>query len=83
MALLAMLLVRIRPPRFAEGDRYRLFVFAYFSWRLLVDFLKPGPRLDGLMTLQWACAAAVLWYAKEAWRILAEFTSTRKAIAHG
>ncbi len=83
MILLAIALTRIRPPRFAEGDRYRLFVFAYFLWRLLVDFMKPGFRLDGLTTLQWACAAAVLWYAKDIWRIFGDLTVRRKVAVPG
>lgn len=83
MLLLAALLTRVRPPRFAEGDRYRLFVFAYFSWRLFVDFLKPGPRLFGLTTLQWASAAGVLWYARDARRIFAETKTSREVVLHG
>ncbi len=82
MLLLAALLARVRPPRFAEGDRFRLFVFAYYLWRLFIDFLKPGFRIDGLSTLQWVCAAAVLWYSKDLIRIAARLFP-RKVVARG
>ena len=71
MLILALLLTRIRPPRFAEGDRFRVFVLAYyFSWRLFVDFLKPGVPFDGLTVLQWTCVAAILWYTPDLWRMI-------------
>ncbi len=83
MVLLAILLARVCQPRFAEGDRFRLFILAYYSWRLFVDFLKPGVRLDGLTALQWVCAAALLWYAKDLWRIAATGLISRRAMVHG
>ncbi len=70
MLILALLLSRVSRPRFAQGDRFRLFVLAYYSWRLALDFLKPGVRFGGLTTLQWACAAAVVWYSPDLWRML-------------
>jgi phosphatidylglycerol---prolipoprotein diacylglyceryl transferase len=83
MLALAALLASVKTPQFAEGDRFRLFVLGYYLWRLLVDFLKPGFRLDGLTTLQWACAAAVVWYTRDLWRILGEFMASRKVVVHG
>jgi phosphatidylglycerol---prolipoprotein diacylglyceryl transferase len=85
MLLLAVFLPRIHPPRFAEGDRFRVFVLAYYSWRLLIDFLKPGVRFEGLTVLQWACAAALVWYARDLWRIAAVAFAPYKqeALAHG
>lgn len=70
MLALAACLSLIRQPRFAEGDRFRIFVLAYYSWRLAVDFLKPEVRFSGLTTLQWTCAAALLWYARDLYRIV-------------
>lgn len=70
MLILALLLNRVRPPRFAEGDRFRVFVLAYFSWRLLVDFLKPGVPFAGLTALQWTCVAAIAWYTPDLWRMI-------------
>jgi len=69
MLILAFLLARVSQPKFAEGDRFRIFVLAYYSWRLLIDFLKPGVRYEGLTVLQWVCAAALVWYARDLWRI--------------
>jgi prolipoprotein diacylglyceryltransferase len=80
MLLLAAMLTRVHTPRFAEGDRFRLFIFAYFAWRLMLDFLKPGVRFDGLTVLQWAGAAGVLWYARDVFRILA---IEQKVALHG
>lgn len=41
----------------AEGAVFRAFLASYLLWRLVVDFLKPGPSLAGLSGIQWACAA--------------------------
>lgn len=79
MLLLAMLLSRINRPRFAEGDRFRVFVLAYYAWRLSVDFLKPGVRFEGLTVLQWTCVAALLSYAPDLWRILTPTEPAREA----
>ena len=81
MLILAILLPRIHPVRFAEGDRFRVFVLAYYSFRLLVDFLKPGIRFGGLTSLQWVCAAALLWYARDLWRMLSA-AEVKEAPAH-
>jgi len=70
MLTLAYILTRVRPPRFFEGDRFRIFVLAYYGFRLLVDFLKPGVRFAGLTTLQWACVGALIWYLRDLWRML-------------
>lgn len=78
MVMLAAVLSRVRAPRFGEGDRYRVFVFSYFAWRVGVDFLKPGVRFGGLTVLQWASAAAALWYAKDMVRMMAQ-----KDVAYG
>jgi phosphatidylglycerol:prolipoprotein diacylglycerol transferase len=53
-----------------EGDTFRLFLISYFGWRLLIDFLKPEPRLWGLTSIQWTCFLALLWYSRDAKHIL-------------
>jgi phosphatidylglycerol:prolipoprotein diacylglycerol transferase len=83
MVALAILLSRIHSPRFAEGDRFRVFVIAYYSWRLWVDFLKPGVRFEGLTALQWACACAILWYANDLWRIVSGALKQEEALVAG
>ncbi|HEY4960220.1 MAG TPA: prolipoprotein diacylglyceryl transferase family protein [Candidatus Limnocylindrales bacterium] len=49
------------PP--VNGDRFRLFVFSYFSLRFGLEFMQDSPRLLGLDALQWACLAGALWCA--------------------
>ena len=83
MMALAVLLSHIHPPRFAEGDRFRIFALSYFSWRLLVDFLKPGIRFGGMTFLQWACAAAVVWYSRDLWRIISGQLRREEAVIAG
>jgi prolipoprotein diacylglyceryltransferase len=70
MLILAVLLTGIRQPRFAEGDRFRAFLIAYCGWRLAVDFLKPGIHFAGLTSIQWACVIALIFYSKDAVRML-------------
>jgi prolipoprotein diacylglyceryltransferase len=82
MLMLAIFLRRVHPPRYAEGDRFRVFVLAYYSWRLLVDFLKPGFRFGGMTTLQWACACAVLWYSRDLWRMMRSSAKPKEELAH-
>ena len=43
-----------------EGSTFRLFLFAYLTWRLLIDFIKPQPLIHGLNLIQWACVAGLL-----------------------
>jgi len=83
MILLALVLSRISPPRFAEGDRFRVFMLGYFGWRLLVDFLKPGVRFGGLTVLQWCSVAALLWYARDLRRIVLRHALVKGALANG
>jgi phosphatidylglycerol---prolipoprotein diacylglyceryl transferase len=83
MLLLIALLKQVHPPRFAEGDRFRVFLFTYCLWRVAVDSLKPGVALHGLTALQWAALAAVIWYAKDILQILMRFHSFQKAAVHG
>jgi len=49
MLLLALGLSRTSPPRFAEGDRFRVLMFSYFGGLVLVDFLNRRTlwRIDG------------------------------------
>jgi len=41
-------------------------MISYPSFRLLVDFLKPYPRLFlGLGGIQWACVLVLLYYSRD------------------
>ena len=67
--LAALLLTRGRGLP-TNGDRFKLFMVAYLCWRLLVDVIKPGVPVFGLSVIQWACLAAVVYYAPHVRRLL-------------
>ncbi|MGI8958683.1 MAG: prolipoprotein diacylglyceryl transferase [Bryobacteraceae bacterium] len=83
MGALIFLLRHIRPPRFEEGDRFRVFVIAYCTWRVFIDFLKPGVFLGGFTILQWACIAALIWYARDLERLLSRTFTQTEALSNG
>ena len=58
-----LLLSRELSPALANGDRFRLFVFSYFSLRFALEFLQDSPRLLGLDALQWASLVGITWCA--------------------
>lgn len=65
LALGAFLWRRMRRPH-AEGDVFKMFMVAYFVFRLFCDFLKPGVRIFlGLSSIQWACAGMLLYYRRD------------------
>ena len=65
--------------QFVSGDAFKVFMLAYASLRLLIDFIKPYPRLLlGLGGIQCACVAILLYYAPDIWRWL---HSTRGGLA--
>ena len=60
-----------RPETLLPGDAFILFMFAYMTFRLLADFLKPYPRVFlGLGGIQWACVAILLYYSRDIFRFL-------------
>jgi phosphatidylglycerol---prolipoprotein diacylglyceryl transferase len=58
------------------GDRFKMFLLAYVTFRLAIDFLKPGVRLGGLTTIQWVCLAVLAFYVPQATRLA-------RSAAHG
>ena len=65
IALGVFLSRRMRRP-FREGDIFRMFMAGYLGFRLLCDFLKPDPKVfAGLASIQWACVAMLLYYARD------------------
>ena len=51
---------------FLPGDAFKLFMVAYMFFRLLVDFIKPYPRIFlGLGGIQWACVLVLLYYSRD------------------
>jgi prolipoprotein diacylglyceryltransferase len=69
LVLLAAVLVRVSDRR-RVGDAFKLFLLAYLMFRLCVDFIKPGLRVGGLTVIQWACAAAIAFYAPHVGRLM-------------
>jgi prolipoprotein diacylglyceryltransferase len=62
-----------------EGGQFRAFLMLYLAWRFIIDFLKPGVSLGGLTSIQWACALALLWYARNT----TDWFGARREPAHG
>jgi phosphatidylglycerol---prolipoprotein diacylglyceryl transferase len=63
LVAIAAALATSRAKRTATGDRFRLFMIGYLAFRLLVDAIKPDPHLAlGLSSIQWGCAAMLLYY---------------------
>jgi phosphatidylglycerol:prolipoprotein diacylglycerol transferase len=52
------------------GDRFKLFLLGYLTFRLLVDAIKPAVRVGGLSAIQWACLAVVAYYAPHVPRLV-------------
>jgi prolipoprotein diacylglyceryltransferase len=72
LAGLAALLVAFADRLPVVGDRFKLFMLGYMTFRLAVDFIKPGVRLGGLTVIQWACLALIAYYAPHVPRVFAE-----------
>ncbi|HTP69302.1 MAG TPA: prolipoprotein diacylglyceryl transferase family protein [Dongiaceae bacterium] len=63
LVLLAVALARLWRLPYLRGDLYKLFMVSYLSFRLVIDFLKPEPRvLLGMSSIQWACVAMLIYY---------------------
>jgi phosphatidylglycerol---prolipoprotein diacylglyceryl transferase len=68
--VLYLLLARETPWPLVNGDRFRLFVFSYFSLRFALEFLQESPRLMGLNALQWASVMGILWCAPTVFAVM-------------
>jgi phosphatidylglycerol---prolipoprotein diacylglyceryl transferase len=68
-ALLGVFLWRRMRRAHVSGDIFRMFMVAYFAFRLMVDFLKPEVRVfAGLSSIQWVCVAMLAYYAVDVMR---------------
>lgn len=64
LVVLAMLIGRGRS--WAAGDRFKGFMVAYLSFRIVVDAIKPGvPIALGLTAIQWAAVAGLVYCSRE------------------
>ena len=59
LTFLALALSRYDRRPHPEGATFRLFLAAYLTWRLAIDFIKPQPLHYGLNLIQWACLAGL------------------------
>lgn len=65
LALGAFLWRQMNRPH-VEGDLFKMFMVTYFAFRFLCDFLKPEVRVFArLSSIQWVCAAMLLYYASD------------------
>jgi len=64
VAAVAGIALRAAPVPLRNGDRFKLFMLVYLTFRLAVDFVKPAATLGGLSAIQWACVPALAYYAR-------------------
>jgi phosphatidylglycerol---prolipoprotein diacylglyceryl transferase len=77
---LGVFLWRRMQKAFVSGDLFKIFMVAYFSFRLTCDFLKPDARVFlGMASIQWACVAMLVYYSPDWLRWLNPRTGTRRA----
>jgi len=78
LALGVFLWRRMQRPH-EEGDIFRMFMAAYFTFRLLCDFLKPDVRVFlGLSSIQWACALMLAYYSRDILRWMTLYKAQEK-----
>jgi len=71
LALLAIVIQSRRRAFIEAGDRFRAFLIAYLTFRLLIDFIKPMPQvyLGAFSGIQLLCLAGLLYYHRTLPRI--------------
>jgi phosphatidylglycerol:prolipoprotein diacylglycerol transferase len=65
---LFVFLLRMTKRRHRNGDIFKMFMATYMVWRLAIDYWKPEIRFAGLSSIQWACAAMLVYYGRDIWR---------------
>jgi phosphatidylglycerol:prolipoprotein diacylglycerol transferase len=79
LALGVFLWRRMQRP-FVAGDIFKMFMVAYFAFRLACDFLKPEVRVFiGLSSIQWACVGMLGYYSRDWARWIAASGQTAHA----
>lgn len=66
-----------------NGDLFKVFMVAYFGFRLLAEFLKPRVPWAGLSAIQWVCTAGLLYYGGDIRRWLAGDPQPSAEVAGG
>lgn len=67
LLLVPVLLWLMRRPH-PEGAVFKAFMVAYFGFRFLLEFLKPGVHFAGLNPIQWVCLGVLAYYGSLAVR---------------
>jgi prolipoprotein diacylglyceryltransferase len=63
MAAAAGVALRVAPRlRLRNGDRFKLFMLAYLTFRIAVDTVKPAATLGGMSAIQGACLLGIVYY---------------------
>ena len=76
LAGLVVLLVASAGRLSVAGDRFKLFMLGYMTFRFAVEFIKPAAHVGGLSVIQWACLAVIAYYAPHVPRLVS-------AVRHG
>ena len=65
LILLFILIKQIRASNLENGMLFKLFMISYFSFRFLMEFLKPNTFLFlGLSSIQYLCLICLVYYSK-------------------
>ena len=77
LGLLWWLLAAIeRRARLINGYRFQIFMIAYFTFRLLLDFIKPHYRyVAGLGAIQLCCLLGLCYYLRTIYKIIFTFSA--------
>jgi prolipoprotein diacylglyceryltransferase len=70
LAGLAVLLVASAGRLSVAGDRFKLFMLGYMTFRFAVEFIKPAGHVGSISVLQWACLAVIAYYAPHVPRLI-------------
>jgi phosphatidylglycerol---prolipoprotein diacylglyceryl transferase len=70
LVVLAMALWRVHGRLSRAGDLFRVFMIGYLAYRLAIEALKDDRSWAGLTAIQWACVAALVYYARDLPRLV-------------
>jgi phosphatidylglycerol---prolipoprotein diacylglyceryl transferase len=67
-----LLVLKLREKHIRQnGDRFKVYLIAYLSFRFLIDFIKPEFRpLLGLSAIQLASLLGILYYRHDLKRLI-------------
>ncbi len=70
LGVLIVFLRQVQKKKLPLGDLFKIFMISYFSFRLMIDFIKPGIFFWGLNAIQWTCVAMLLYYGQDIVRFI-------------